>query len=86
VDAPHVKEFPHVLECRLYRTVELGLHTMFVGEIEDVKSEESILGEDGMPDIEKLLPLIYVPGSQKYYGVGRFVADAFSVGKKVGKC
>ena len=32
VDAPYVKEFPMILECKLVHTIELGLHTQFVGE------------------------------------------------------
>ena len=47
VDAPYVKEFPLVLECRLAHTFELGLHTQFVGEILDVKAEEAVLGRRG---------------------------------------
>ena len=46
VDAPYVAEFPLVLECRLLRTVEIGLHTQFVGEIVDVKADETVLGEE----------------------------------------
>ena len=30
VDAPYVKEFPLVLECRLLNAVEIGLHTQFM--------------------------------------------------------
>ena len=37
VDAPYVGEFPLVLECQVVHTAELGLHTLFVGEILDVK-------------------------------------------------
>ena len=33
VNAPFVKEFPYALECKLVRQVELGTHTMFIGEI-----------------------------------------------------
>ncbi len=36
VDAPYVAEFPLVLECRLLHTLELGLHTRFIGEVVDV--------------------------------------------------
>ena len=35
VDAPYVGEFPLVLECRLLKAVEIGLHTQFIGEILD---------------------------------------------------
>lgn len=79
VDAPYVKEFLLVLECRLVHTFELGLHTQFVGEILDVKADETMLREDGQPDILKLEPLVFAPGTQEYYGIGRLVGQAFSV-------
>lgn len=83
VDAPYVKEFPMVLECRLVHTIELGLHTQFVGEILDVKVDETVLGNDGNADIQKVRPLVFAPGTQAYYGIGAHVAKAFSVGVKV---
>ena len=81
VDAPYVKEFPLVLECRLTHTIELGLHTQFVGEILDVKAEEVVLGEGGHVDIKKMKPLVFAPDTQSYYGIGGFKGQAFSVGK-----
>jgi flavin reductase (DIM6/NTAB) family NADH-FMN oxidoreductase RutF len=84
VDAPYVAEFPVVIECRLVHTFELGLHTQFIGEVVDVKAEDSILGEKGMPNILKLKPLIFDPGTTGYYGIGRFVGKAFSIGKEIG--
>ena len=81
VDAPYVKEFPLVLECRLVHTFELGLHTQFVGEILDVKAEEAVLSGKGTLDIKKLLPLVFAPDTQSYYGIGRFVGKAFALGK-----
>ncbi|MDD4497053.1 MAG: flavin reductase family protein [Methanosarcinaceae archaeon] len=38
VRAPYIKEFPLILECKLLNDFEIGLHTMFVGEILDVKA------------------------------------------------
>jgi len=84
VDAPYVGEFPLVIECRLLQAVDLGAHTQFIGEIMDVKADADVLGVDGNIDLARLLPLIYSPGSSKYYGVGAIVAQAFSVGKKYG--
>jgi flavin reductase (DIM6/NTAB) family NADH-FMN oxidoreductase RutF len=77
VDAPYVAEFPLVLECRLIHRVELGVHTQFVGEILDVKAEESVLGASGVPEVERLRPLIFAPGTQCYYGVGAALGKAF---------
>ena len=81
VDAPYVKEFPLVLECRVIHANEIGLHTHFVGEIIDVKADESVLGDNGLPDIEKVRPLIYSPEVREYYGVGGCIGKAFSLGK-----
>lgn len=82
VPAPYVGEFTFVLECKLLQTVEIGLHTQFIGEILDVKVEETMLEDDG-PLIEKIKPLIYSPDDLAYYAVGKYVAKAFSVGKKI---
>ncbi len=82
VDAPYAKEFPLVLECKLSRIVGVGLHTQFVGEIVDVKVDEEVLGSDGYPDVTKLKPIMYAPGSQKYYAIGKCVARAYDAGKK----
>jgi len=83
VDAPYIEEFPLTLECRLYRTLELGLHTLFVGEIVDVKADPGILDEEGRTDPERLKPLSFAPDSQAYYALNDFVARAFEVGREI---
>jgi flavin reductase (DIM6/NTAB) family NADH-FMN oxidoreductase RutF len=70
VDAPYLEEFPLVIECTVTKIVELGLHTMFVGEIKDVKANESMLTEDGAPDLEKLKPFVFSYGSWSFYSTG----------------
>ncbi len=70
VNAPYVKEFPLVLECKLVKTVELGLHTMFIGEIVDVKAAGTVLGANGMPDVAKLKPIVFAPGNADFFGIG----------------
>ncbi len=70
VDAPYIKECELVIECRLIKTVELGLHTMFIGEIIDVKADEEILGENGSPDPDKHKPFIWSIGGYGFYGLG----------------
>jgi flavin reductase (DIM6/NTAB) family NADH-FMN oxidoreductase RutF len=55
VDAPYVNEFSLILECRLVKVVELGLHTQFIGEILDVKADDAVLDDKKrLPDIEKV--------------------------------
>lgn len=82
VDAPYIKEFPVVIECKVLKTVEIGIHTQFVGEIKDVKADEAIIGADGVPDIERLKPAIFTPESRSYYGVGKRLGKAFSMGRR----
>ena len=82
VDAPYIKEFPMILECKLINHVEIGIHTHFIGEIMDVKVDEEMLGKDGLPDILKINPILYGPEVQSYYGVGKFLGKAFSIGNK----
>jgi flavin reductase (DIM6/NTAB) family NADH-FMN oxidoreductase RutF len=82
VDAPYIKEFPMVIECKLTQTVELGSHTMFIGEIVDIKADRSVLSEGGVPDIEKLKPFVYTPGSSKFYGIGKNLGDVNDLAKE----
>ncbi len=84
VDAPYAAEFPVVLECRLLHIVEIGLHTQFVGEIIDVKADVDVLGEDGLPDIMKIKPLMYDTSHRGYHGVGPLLGRAYTVGKTKG--
>jgi hypothetical protein len=56
---------------------------MFIGEIKDLKADEAILGKDGVPEIEKMAPMIFNPANHSYYGIGKYLGDAFSEGKKI---
>ena len=82
VDAPYVGEFPMILECTVIHHYEIGLHTHFVGEILDVKIEDSMLTDEGMPDIEKIRPIVFSPEVRKYHTSGKFIGKAFEIGKK----
>lgn len=83
VEAPYVGEFPLVFECRLVHHHELGLHTIFVGEILDAKCEADLLGADEKPDVMKLRPFVY--GSGDYFAVGRRIGAGHSDGKQLMK-
>jgi flavin reductase (DIM6/NTAB) family NADH-FMN oxidoreductase RutF len=81
VDAPYVKEFPFVLECKVIHHYKIGLHTQFIGEILDIKVDEEVLGEKG-PDITKIKPVLWAPDSRSYYSIGQFLGKAFYLGKE----
>ena len=78
VDAPYIKEFPVSVECKLVNTLELGLHTMFIGEIMDVKADKT-MGDNK----EALNMLIFDPKQRNYYGLGENLGKAFSIGKEI---
>ncbi|HON59006.1 MAG TPA: flavin reductase family protein [Smithella sp.] len=83
VDAPYIGEFAMILECALITHHEIGIHTHFIGEILDVKVDEAMLGEDGLPDMDKIQPIIYAPEKRAYYGAGKYLGEAFHIGKKL---
>ncbi|NYT02623.1 MAG: flavin reductase family protein [Methanosarcinales archaeon] len=85
VDAPYLDQASMVLECSLLTMVEIGLHTQFIGEVMDVKVEESALGEDGLPAMEKVRPAVFAPETRKYFGIGKYLGPAFSLGREMGK-
>ena len=83
VHAPYVKEFSMVLECRVTHTLEIGLHTQFIGEILDVKVDESVMGADDLPDMLLLDPFLYSAETRKYYGIGGYMGRAYDIGKAI---
>ena len=83
VDAPYVKEFPLVLECKLLKINEIGLHTEFIGEIVDVKADSHVLNEKNLPDIEKVKPIIWNMAGMTYHRVGQSTGQSFSIGKEI---
>jgi flavin reductase (DIM6/NTAB) family NADH-FMN oxidoreductase RutF len=82
VNAPYVEEFAVVLECEVLKVIAIGLHTQFIGEIKDIKADESILAENGLPDIAKVQPFIYNSAGSDYYALGDCIGKAYSVGRR----
>jgi len=60
-----------------------GLHTQFIGEIIDVKTDEPVLNADGPSDIEKGDPIVYAPSCSTYHDIGNKLEDVFSMGKNI---
>jgi flavin reductase (DIM6/NTAB) family NADH-FMN oxidoreductase RutF len=85
VNAPYIAEFPFALECKLIQQIELGLHTQFIGEILDIKAEDTVLDAKGMLDIEKVKPFFFAPEANAYFGTGKWLGEAFSIGGDVKK-
>jgi flavin reductase (DIM6/NTAB) family NADH-FMN oxidoreductase RutF len=85
INAPYIEEFPFALECKLIQQIEIGLHTQFIGEILDIKADEEYLDEKGMLNIEKVRPFFFASEATSYYGMGKLLGKAFSIGQDVKK-
>jgi flavin reductase (DIM6/NTAB) family NADH-FMN oxidoreductase RutF len=83
INAPYIEEFPFIIECKLIHTFELGLHTQFIGEIVDVKVDETVLGKDKLPALDKLRPILFAPENRAYHGIGDYLGKAFSIGREI---
>jgi flavin reductase (DIM6/NTAB) family NADH-FMN oxidoreductase RutF len=83
VDAPYVAEFPMALECKLLHTLEIGLHTLFVGEVLDIKADADTFSADGKLSIQKIRPILWAPDDGGYYSVGEYLGPAFETGNAI---
>jgi len=78
--APLIEQCPLNLECRLVHTIELGSHSLFIGQIEETHVSESCLTE-GKLDLGKIRPLIYIGEPfRQYYALGEVMGKAFRIG------
>ena len=78
--APLIQECPLNLESKVIHYLDLGSHTLVVGEIIETYLSEDCL-TDGKTDPEKIDPLIYTSGTLKYYRLGEDIGSAFKIGK-----
>ena len=79
--APLIEECPVNLECKAIHYLDLGSHTLVVGEIIETFITEGYL-VDGKGDPEKIDPLIFITGTRKYHRLGQEIAPAFKIGKE----
>jgi flavin reductase (DIM6/NTAB) family NADH-FMN oxidoreductase RutF len=79
--APLIQECPVNLECKVIHSLDLGSHTLVVGEIVETHVSKDSL-TNGNPDPEKIDPLIYTPDVQRYHRLGEVIGKAFHMGKE----
>ena len=78
VDAPLIDELPMALECEMISYDEETCR--LVGKIVNVCVDESVLGENGKVDVQKLQPITYDPMNHHYLVLGEKVGQAFHDG------
>lgn len=83
--APFILECPVNISCSVHDTLNLGSHALVIGRAEEILVSESCMSE-GKPDVEKIQPFVYVTTpKRRYVGLGKTLAEAFSVGKDLAK-
>ena len=84
VNAPVFTDFPMTLECRILRKIDESEEGYYiVAEIVNILVDETYLGEDGKPDVEKMQLITYDPVHHGYISLGQRVGNAFADGKKL---
>ena len=83
VDAPLIAELPMALECTMIQYDEES--ERMIGKIVNVSADDSVLGEDGRIDPEKLQPITFDPIHHTYRKLGECIGFAFQDGKKLQK-
>lgn len=68
VGAPLVAECPVNMECVVRERLELGSHTLFVGEVLAVHVDDSVTGDAGHLEVERMRP--FVLNYREYWGMG----------------
>ncbi len=79
--APCISECPVNLECKVAHILELGSHSLVIGQIVETHISDDCL-TDGKPDVEKIKPISYISGpASQYQKLGETLGKAFSSGK-----
>lgn len=78
--APMIEECPINMECELIKTVDFPTHDVFVGKVVNTYCNENVIDE-GVVDIEKVQPILFVMHDRSYWKLGSRLAKAWDIGK-----
>jgi len=73
ISSPGILEFPLNVECATRKSVDLGSHSFFFGEIMAVHCDESILNDKGTIEKQKLQPMCAFLNS--YWSLGDSILE-----------
>jgi flavin reductase (DIM6/NTAB) family NADH-FMN oxidoreductase RutF len=76
VDAPYIAEFHYALECEVIHALDLGRHTLFIGEVKGTIVEDGAATPWGGDIIS------WNAATREYFTQGATVATAFDAGRK----
>ncbi len=75
VNVPLIEECPVNLECVVRQILDLGSHSLFIGEIMATHVDAECLNERGEPDIDKMSLFCYCPKAHQYRAVSEMLAE-----------
>ncbi|HXX33132.1 MAG TPA: flavin reductase family protein [Thermodesulfobacteriota bacterium] len=82
VKPPLIDECSVQMECQVKEIVSLGSHDLFLGEVVALHVKEEVQKEKGRIDIAKALPLVFCPGANEYWNLGKCIGHyGFTKGK-----
>jgi flavin reductase (DIM6/NTAB) family NADH-FMN oxidoreductase RutF len=82
VKPPLIDECPVQMECKVKEIISLGSHDLFLGEIVALHVKEEVQKEKGRIDITQALPLVFCPGANEYWNLGKCIGHyGFTKGK-----
>ncbi len=76
-NAPYIEEFPVSIICKVIKTIEIGSHIQFIGEILDVLVDEDVCDAEGVPQMELIKPIVYDNATKSYFVVGDKSSKAY---------
>ncbi|MBO6054014.1 MAG: flavin reductase family protein [Oscillospiraceae bacterium] len=85
VNAPVIEEFPVSLDCELVDIIDSEHAYAMIGKIVNTSVEETVIGEDGKVDPEKIHALIFDQFRNGYYAVGEKVGRGWNAGMELMK-
>ena len=82
---PYMSECPINLICRVEDSFSVNNMEVFIGRVEHTYISTQCLTQGNRnPELNKIDPILYSPG-QGYYSIGKYLGEAFSIGKCYGK-
>jgi flavin reductase (DIM6/NTAB) family NADH-FMN oxidoreductase RutF len=82
VKPPLIDECPVQMECTVKEIISLGSHDLFLGEVVALHVKEEVQKEKDRIDITKALPLVFCPGANEYWSLGKCLGHyGFTKGK-----
>lgn len=72
IKTPLLADCPVNLECLVERAIELDSHTLFIGVVQAVHADETLLDENGDVAVARAQGLVYACGTVRERPVGKF--------------